>query len=142
MYRIRVNKKPIAGLRKGVRKIDLGQDSPVYPVGVVKELTGLSERQIRYYDKMGLVVPKRTPGNKRLYTPNEVEKLKEIKKLIQKGMSIKEIKEYYAEHTKTNRKKKKDVESDAKSYFNRGRKKQSLYPPSYLDELIKNLTED
>lgn len=125
-----------------MRKIDVGQDSPVYPIGVVRELTGLSDRQIRYYDKVGLVVPKRTPGNKRLYTPNEVEKLKEIKKLIQKGMTIKEIKEYYAESIKAKRKKTKKVESDAKFYFSRKRKKQSLYPPTYLDELIEKLTEN
>ncbi|HHV63327.1 MAG TPA: MerR family transcriptional regulator [Firmicutes bacterium] len=67
--------------------------TPVYPIGVVKDLVDLTERQIRYYDKMGLVTPKRTPGGKRLYSARDVERLRLVKSFINRGMRVNEIKE-------------------------------------------------
>ena len=36
------------------------RDKKVMSIGIVKELTGLSERQIRYYEKRKLIFPERT----------------------------------------------------------------------------------
>ena len=66
--------------------------TPVYPIGVVKKLTGLTERQIRYYDKMGVVPAERTKGNKRLYSPEDIETLKEVKVLLARGLKLEEVK--------------------------------------------------
>src|SRR5690606_9099641 len=61
---------------------------PVYPIGVVERLTGLSARKIRYYEAMGLVPPSRTPGTQRLYSPADVDRLLEIKRLLAEGLNL------------------------------------------------------
>lgn len=65
---------------------------PVYPIGVAEELAGLSGRQIRYYEKMGLLSPLRSPGNQRLYSEADIERLKEIKELLARGLNIEGVK--------------------------------------------------
>jgi len=69
---------------------------PVYPIGVVQTLTGLSGRQIRYYEKMGLISPYRTPGNQRLYSPADTDRLLEIKRLLAQGLNIEGVKAHLA----------------------------------------------
>ncbi len=74
-----------------------GKNVPIYPIGSVERLTGLTARQIRYYETKGLVEPARTEGKQRLYTPAQVERLQTIKKLMAEGYSLKSIKEILAE---------------------------------------------
>lgn len=73
------------------------REVPVYPIGVVQKLTGLSGRQIRYYEKVGLLSPHRTQGNQRLYSPKEVDLLLEIKALLAEGLNIEGVKTRLAE---------------------------------------------
>ena len=42
-------------------------------MSVVSKLTDLSPRQIRYYETHELVMPERTDGNKRLFSMNDLE---------------------------------------------------------------------
>ncbi|AGC90733.1 MerR family transcriptional regulator [Staphylococcus warneri] len=65
----------------------------VFSMSVVSKLTELSPRQIRYYETHELVKPERTEGNKRLFSLNDLERLLEIKSLIEKGFNIKGIKQ-------------------------------------------------
>jgi len=65
----------------------------VFPIGVVIKLTELTARQIRYYESNELVSPKRTEGNQRLFSLNDLERLLEIKNLIEKGFNIRGIKQ-------------------------------------------------
>ncbi|MFW5992142.1 MAG: MerR family transcriptional regulator [Halanaerobiaceae bacterium] len=62
------------------------------PMRVVKEETGLTSRQIRYYDEMKLVFPERTKGNQRLFSREDISRLKKIKSLLQEGYTIEAIK--------------------------------------------------
>ena len=62
------------------------------PMRIVKEKTGLTSRQIRYYDQKGLVFPERTAGNQRLFSADDLERLKKIKLLLENGYSIKTVK--------------------------------------------------
>ncbi len=73
-----------------------GKHVPIYPIGSVEKLTGLTARQIRYYESKGLVEPARTEGNQRLYSQAQVERLLAIKKMMADGYSLKSIKEYFA----------------------------------------------
>ncbi|MDI6870679.1 MAG: MerR family transcriptional regulator [Bacillota bacterium] len=66
---------------------------PVLSIGVVQQLTGLSGRQIRYYEQAGLLKPRRTGGRRRLYTRAEVDLLTEIKGYLQQGMNLEAVKE-------------------------------------------------
>ncbi len=64
----------------------------LFPIGIVQRLTDLTARQIRYYEQHGLIHPLRTEGNQRLFSFNDVERLLEIKSLIDKGLNIAGIK--------------------------------------------------
>ncbi|MHB9145898.1 MAG: MerR family transcriptional regulator [Symbiobacteriia bacterium] len=63
----------------------------LYPIGVVEQLTGLTARQIRYYESRELLRPQRTPGRQRLYSLAEVERLKEIKELMTRGFMLEDV---------------------------------------------------
>lgn len=73
------------------------REVPVYPIGVVQKLTGLTGRQIRYYEKMGLLRPHRTQGNQRLYSPDDVDLLLKVKALLAEGLNIEGVKAKLAE---------------------------------------------
>jgi MerR family glutamine synthetase transcriptional repressor len=60
------------------------REQPVYAMGVVERLTGLTGRRIRYYEQAGLVSPARSPGNHRLYSQADVDRLKEIGALMER----------------------------------------------------------
>lgn len=62
-------------------------------IGMVKELTGLSERQIRYYEEKQLVFPARTKGGSRRYSFDDVRKIKEIHEKLKEGFNTFELKE-------------------------------------------------
>ncbi|UDM32624.1 MerR family transcriptional regulator [Lentilactobacillus laojiaonis] len=64
----------------------------ILPIGTVMELTGLSARQIRYYETHKLVVPKRNQSNRRMYSLNDTDKLLEIKDYLNEGNTIADVK--------------------------------------------------
>ncbi|WP_208592638.1 MerR family transcriptional regulator [Gracilibacillus suaedae] len=66
---------------------------PLFSIGIVKSLTGLTARQIRYYEQHQLIHPSRTEGNQRLFSFNDVDRLLEIKELIEKGLNLAGIKQ-------------------------------------------------
>lgn len=94
---------------------DIDPDTPVYSIGVVKEMTGLTRRQIRYYEEEDLVKPARTDGNQRIYSENDIERLKEIKELLANGLNIAGIQKQLGkvselEKEKQKKQQKKDIE--------------------------------
>lgn len=72
---------------------DIRKNMALFPMGIVMKLTDLTARQIRYYEQHELVIPARTNGNQRLFSFNDVERLLEIKSLIEKGVNIAGIKQ-------------------------------------------------
>ncbi|ASI35032.1 MULTISPECIES: MerR family transcriptional regulator [Exiguobacterium] len=68
------------------------QSKPLFPIGVVQELTALSARQIRYYEEQGLIKPERTETKRRLYSFNDVDRLLSIKEYLDQGLNIAGIK--------------------------------------------------
>lgn len=81
----------------GVKMSDKERRSmPLFSIGIVMELTDLTARQIRYYEENDLVKPARTQGNRRLFSFNDVDRLLEIKELIEKGVNLAGIKQLFA----------------------------------------------
>ncbi|TCS83046.1 MerR family transcriptional regulator [Tepidibacillus fermentans] len=78
---------------------------PLFPIGIVMQLTELSARQIRYYEEQGLIHPARTKGRQRLFSFNDIEKLLEIKSLLEKKVNIAGIKEIFARREQEEREK-------------------------------------
>ncbi|KGP92945.1 MerR family transcriptional regulator [Pontibacillus chungwhensis BH030062] len=72
---------------------ELRRSMPLFPIGIVKSLTDLSARQIRYYEEHDLIHPVRSDGNRRLFSFNDVDRLLEIKSLIEKGVNLAGIKQ-------------------------------------------------
>jgi DNA-binding transcriptional MerR regulator len=61
------------------------------------EQTGLSRRTVRYYEELGLLPGvRRTSGGRRVYGPDEVERLRFIQRLKTLGLSLAETKELNA----------------------------------------------
>lgn len=65
----------------------------VITIGVVSELTGLSERKIRYYEERKLVFPDRTSSGTRKYSFLDIEKLVAISNDLEDGVSTFEIRQ-------------------------------------------------
>lgn len=59
----------------------VARDEPCYTIGVVARMVDLHPQTIRNYEQIGLVIPQRTVGNIRLYSPREVERLLKINRL-------------------------------------------------------------
>ena len=72
---------------------ELQKNLPVFSISVVTKITQLTARQIRYYEEKKLFTPKRTEGNTRLFSFNDIDKLLTIKDLLTKGFNLKAINE-------------------------------------------------
>lgn len=59
------------------------RDEPCYTIGVVARMVELHPQTLRNYEQEGLVVPQRSEGNIRLYSPREVDRLRKINRLTQ-----------------------------------------------------------
>lgn len=70
---------------------DLTPDA-VYSMGVMERMTGLTARQLRYWEQHGLISPVRSKGRHRLYTEADIVRLKEIKRLVGEGMTMEQVK--------------------------------------------------
>jgi MerR family transcriptional regulator, heat shock protein HspR len=56
-------------------------DRPRYMISVAAELVGMHPQTLRIYEAKGLVRPRRTPGNTRLYSESDLERLRLIQRL-------------------------------------------------------------
>ncbi|MFP7365928.1 helix-turn-helix transcriptional regulator [Corynebacterium callunae] len=65
----------------------------VFVISVAAELAGMHAQTLRTYDRMGLVIPKRTRGGGRRYSIEDVELLRKIQHLSQEeGVNLAGIK--------------------------------------------------
>ncbi|NPV44876.1 MAG: MerR family transcriptional regulator [Firmicutes bacterium] len=119
----------------------------VFPIGIVEAKTGLTKRQIRYYEQMGLLKPARTKGNQRRYSEKDVKRLLRIKELLKQGFDIKGIKAKLSEETQETSGEPEDiiVEKEILNKLNDpivgNRKITSLYPVSNRAALVEVLSE-
>lgn len=66
-------------------------------IGEVAEQTGLSLRTIRYYEEVGLVTPSaRTTGGFRLYSENDVARLRLVRRMKPLEFSLEEMRRVLA----------------------------------------------
>ncbi len=71
---------------------DLEHIRPIYSIGTAKSLTGLTSRQIRYYEEKEIVRPFRTAGNQRIFSKQDIEILHITKELLKEGNTLEGIK--------------------------------------------------
>lgn len=65
-----------------------GRDKPLYMISVAAELTGMHPQTLRVYESKGLVNPKRSGGNTRLYSQSDIERLELINQLTDEGINL------------------------------------------------------
>jgi len=122
---------------------EMDPNTPVYSIGVVKEMTGLTRRQIRYYEDSELIKPARTKGNQRIYSQNDIEKLNKIKKLLDNGLNIAGIQEQLGTVKEEKNKKEEKIDDESLNEIRVSKEKlTSLYPVSNRASLVKLLSED
>jgi MerR family transcriptional regulator/heat shock protein HspR len=58
-------------------------NQPVYMIGVAAQLCGVHPQTLRQYERLGLVVPSRAGAKNRLYSENDIRRVKRIQQLTQ-----------------------------------------------------------
>ena len=53
-------------------------DTPLYMIGIVAQILSIHPQTLRLYEREGLVRPKRSQGNTRLYSQRDVERVQFI----------------------------------------------------------------
>lgn len=61
---------------------DVPREQPVFHISVVAEMVGVHQQTLRSYERLGLVTPARSPGNTRLYSVSDVERVRQVLRLV------------------------------------------------------------
>jgi len=60
----------------------------VYGIGVAADLIGTGIQNLRAYERAGLVLPERTAGGNRLYSSEDLVRLRRIQALLAQGLNL------------------------------------------------------
>ena len=63
----------------------MGIGHDLYLISVAARMLGMHPQTLRKYERLGLVQPSRTIGSMRLYSRDELKRLKVIKRLVDDG---------------------------------------------------------
>ena len=56
-------------------------NEPCYVISIAARMVGVHAQTLRYYERVGLIMVSRSEGKRRLYTPEDIERLRRIKAL-------------------------------------------------------------
>src|SRR6476659_8472763 len=73
---------PIFGSTQGW---NMGLEPDLFFISVAARMLGMHPQTLRKYERLGLIQPSRTIGSMRLYSREELERLKLIKRLVDDG---------------------------------------------------------
>ncbi len=59
-----------------------GEDQPCYVISVAAKIVGMHAQTLRYYERAGLLKPSRSQGRIRLYSVADINRLRQIQRLI------------------------------------------------------------
>lgn len=60
----------------------------VYAISVAAEMVAMQVQNLRVYERRGLLDPDRTPGGTRLYSGEDVDRLRRIGELLEAGLNL------------------------------------------------------
>ena len=79
--------RPARGARPASVSVD--RERGVFMISVAAELAGMHPQTLRIYETRGLITPKRSPKNTRLYSQADVDRLRKIQELTTElGMNL------------------------------------------------------
>ena len=58
------------------------ESKPRYVISIAARIIGIEAHTLRYYERLGLVQPERSSGNIRLYSEEDIDRLRHIKTLM------------------------------------------------------------
>jgi MerR family transcriptional regulator/heat shock protein HspR len=71
-----------------VRQAEPDPTRGVYGISVAADLVGNAPQNLRLYEARGLVAPARSEGGTRLYSENDLERLRMIGQLLENGLNL------------------------------------------------------
>jgi MerR family transcriptional regulator, heat shock protein HspR len=69
-------------------EVSIDSDRGVFMISVAAELAHMHPQTLRIYEARGLIQPKRSPKNTRLYSQRDVERLRRIQQLTAEGLNL------------------------------------------------------
>jgi MerR family transcriptional regulator/heat shock protein HspR len=69
-------------------EISVDSEQGVYMISVAAELAQMHPQTLRMYESRGLIQPKRSPKNTRLYSQRDVERLRRIQQMTAEGLNL------------------------------------------------------
>jgi MerR family transcriptional regulator, heat shock protein HspR len=69
-------------------EVSIDSDQGVFMISVAAELAHMHPQTLRIYEARGLIQPKRSPKNTRLYSQRDVERLRRIQELTTEGLNL------------------------------------------------------
>jgi len=77
------------GGKRQSKTVRIEQSRGVFMISVAAELAEMHPQTLRMYEQRGLITPKRSPKNTRLYSQADVERLREIQRLTnEEGLNL------------------------------------------------------
>lgn len=58
-------------------------DEPRYVISIAARMLGIQTHTLRYYERIGVIEPKRSQGNIRLYSEGDIALLRRVKTLVE-----------------------------------------------------------
>jgi MerR family transcriptional regulator/heat shock protein HspR len=77
----RVVRRAVASHSSTVARIEVATDRGVFMISVAAELANMHPQTLRMYESRGLIEPRRSPKGTRLYSQDDVEKLRRIQEM-------------------------------------------------------------
>jgi MerR family transcriptional regulator, heat shock protein HspR len=69
-------------------KASFDEEQGVFMISVAAELAEMHPQTLRIYEQRGLIAPKRSPKNTRLYSQRDVERLRRIQEMTAQGLNL------------------------------------------------------
>jgi MerR family transcriptional regulator/heat shock protein HspR len=77
----------MAAYRRQVRA-SFDEEQGVFMISVAAQLAEMHPQTLRIYEQRGLIAPKRSPKNTRLYSQRDVERLRRIQEMTAQGLNL------------------------------------------------------
>ena len=129
----------MAGKKAGGDGDQLDPRRGVYMISVAAELAGMHPQTLRIYESRGLIQPKRSPKNTRLYSQEDVDKLRRIQVLTSEmGMNLAGVERVFQLEDEMNRmqERMKRIQREAERMEHEMREEMERLRRSFRFELV------
>jgi MerR family transcriptional regulator/heat shock protein HspR len=95
-------------------KASFDEEQGVFMISVAAELAEMHPQTLRIYEQRGLIAPKRSPKNTRLYSQRDVERLRRIQEMTAQGLNLVGVETVLALEEQVEKLKRRVKELEAK----------------------------